>query len=52
MADMYYDRHAKYSVIQIDRLNFVHLYFPNYMGYVNDLYNILKRRSYIFKYYH
>ena len=30
----------KYSVIQKDGLNFVHLYFLNYTWYVNDLHNI------------
>ena len=38
-----------YSVIQKDGLNFVRLYFLNYTLYVNDLHNIWKRRSYIFK---
>ena len=36
---------TKYSVIQKDRLNFVRLYFLNCTRYVNDLHNILKRRS-------
>ena len=39
-----------YSVIQKDGLNFVRLYFLNYIWYVNDLHNIWKKRSYIFKY--
>jgi len=30
----------KYSMIQKDGLNFVHLYFLNYTWYVNDLHNI------------
>ena len=34
-----------YSVIQKDWLKFVRLYFLNYTRYVNDLYNIWKRRS-------
>jgi len=34
-----------YSVIQKDGLSFVRLYFLNYTRYVNDLHNILKRRS-------
>jgi hypothetical protein len=34
-----------YSVIKKDGLNFVRLYFLNYTRYVNDLYNIWKRRS-------
>jgi len=33
-----------------DGLNFVRLYFLNCTLYVNDLHNILKRRSKIFKY--
>jgi hypothetical protein len=39
-----------YRVIQKDGLNFVRLYFLNYTWYVNDLHNIWKRRSLIFKY--
>jgi len=42
----------KYRVIQKDGLNFVRLYFLNYTWYVNDLHNIWKRRSEIFKYHH
>ena len=30
----------KYSVIQKDGLNFIHIYFLNYTWYVNDLHNI------------
>jgi hypothetical protein len=30
----------KYGVIKKDGLNFVRLYFLNYIWYVNDLYNI------------
>jgi len=37
-------------MIKKDGLNFVRLYFLNYTCYVNDLHNIWKRRSYIFKY--
>jgi len=33
-----------YSVIKKYGLNFVLLYFLNYIWYVNDLHNILKRR--------
>jgi len=29
-----------YSVIQIDGLNFIHLYFLHFTWYVNDLHNI------------
>ena len=39
------NRDAKYRVIQKDGLNFVRLYFLNYIRYVNDLHNIWKRRS-------
>jgi len=42
-------RHWKYSVIKKDGLNFVRLFFLNYTWYVNDLHNIWKRRSQIFK---
>ena len=41
---------TKYSVIQKYGLNFARLYFLNYIRYVNDLHNIWKRRSQIFKY--
>ena len=33
-------RYMIYSVIQKDGLNFVRLYFLNYIWYVNDLHNI------------
>ena len=39
-----------YSVIQKDGLHFVRLYFLNNTWYVNDLHNIWKSKSYIFKY--
>ena len=39
-----------YSVIQKDWLNFVRLYSLNCTWYVNNLNNIWKRKSYIFKY--
>jgi len=35
----------RYSVIKKDGFNFVLLYFPNYIWYMNYLHNILKRRS-------
>jgi len=34
------ENYNKYSVIQKDGLNFVHLYSLNYTWYVNDLHNI------------
>jgi len=37
-------------VIQKDGLNFVRLYSLNYTRYVNDVHNIWKRRSKVFKY--
>ena len=36
-----------YSMIKKYELNFVCLYFLNYTSYVNDLYNIWKRSSYV-----
>jgi len=47
---MHLKRELIYRVIQKDELNFVRLYFLNYTWYVNDLHNIWKRGSYIFKY--
>ena len=40
----------KYRVIKKDGLNFVRQYFLNYTRYVNDLHNIWKRKSSVFKY--
>jgi len=39
-----------YSVIKIDGLDFVRLYFLNYTQYVNNLHKIFKRTSKIFKF--
>jgi len=43
---------TNYSMIKKDGLNFVIPYFLIYIRYLNDLYNIWNRRSYVFKCHH